>query len=102
MKCIVSIVEDNVSFQEALVKIIEESDDFLLGSVYNSAETALEMVNSKPDVAIVDIQLPGMSGIELIKHLKTKAGTIQCLVCSMYDDDEKIVKSLENGASGYI
>lgn len=102
MKCIVSIVEDNASFQEALVKIIEESDDFLLGLVYTSAEAALEMVQTKPDVAIIDIQLPGMSGIELIKHLKTKASTIQCLVCSMYDDDEKIVKSLENGASGYI
>ncbi len=97
----VSIVEDNVLFQQALVNVINSHDAFRLGQVYGSAEAALQMLQSPPDIAIIDINLPGKNGIELIAQLQ-QAPAIQCLVCSMHDDDDHIVKALESGAVGYI
>lgn len=101
MKRVVSIVEDNVLFQQALVNVINNSDAFTLGQVYGSAEAAITMLKNPPDIVIVDINLPGQSGIELIAQLSIDID-IQCLVCSMHDDDDHIVQALENGAAGYI
>ena len=97
----VSIVEDNALFQQALVDVIRSSQEFELGQVYGSAEAALAMLKSPPEIAIIDINLPGKSGIELIAQLQA-ASHIQCLVCSMHDDDDHIVQALESGAVGYI
>ncbi len=55
-----------------------------------------------PQIAIVDIKLPGKNGVELIAAIKEKAPGILCMVCSFYDDDEFVFKALKNGASGYI
>jgi two-component system, NarL family, response regulator LiaR len=101
MNRVVAIIEDNVLFQQALINVINNSDSFVLGPVYSSAEAALAMLKNPPDIAIVDINLPGKSGIELIAQLEANSD-IQCLVCSMHDDDDHIVKALENGAAGYI
>lgn len=101
MKKVVAIVEDNELFQKALIDVIKNSDAFVLGQVFGSAEAAVDMVVNPPDIAIVDINLPGKSGIELIRQLG-KSSTIQCMVCSMHDDDEHIMRALENGAVGYI
>lgn len=102
MKAAVSILEDSIPFQEALKKIIEESDEFLFCKKYSSAEEAFDMVQNTPDIAIIDIQLPGMSGIDFIRQIKKQTPQTQYLVCSMHDDDEKIISALENGACGYI
>jgi DNA-binding NarL/FixJ family response regulator len=101
-KKVVSIVEDNELFQRALVDVISSNPQFVLGRVYGSAEVAMDMKRHPPDIAIVDINLPGKSGIELIAHLQSANSQIQCLVCSMHDDDDHIVQALENGAVGYI
>ena len=97
----VSIVEDNTLYQQALVNVISSHEAFHLHSVYGSAEAAMDMLQNPPDIAIVDINLPGKSGTELIAALQRHTN-IQCLVCSMHDDDEHIVQALENGAVGYI
>lgn len=102
MKQIVSIVEDSLPFQAALVDIINRSDCFALGKVYGSAEAAVQMLKQTPDIAIVDIQLPGKDGIELIAQLHAARAGIKCLVCSLHDDDERIFRALESGAVGYI
>jgi DNA-binding NarL/FixJ family response regulator len=94
------VVEDNNLYQQALVNVINSSQEFRLHKVYSSAEAAMDMLKNPPDIAIIDINLPGKSGIELIAGLRGTA--IQCLVCSMHDDDDHIVKALENGAVGYI
>lgn len=83
------------------MNVLKDSDSFLPGNVYGSAEAALSMIKDPPDIAIVDINLPGKDGIELIAQL-TAATSIQCLVCSLHDDDDHIVRALENGAVGYI
>jgi len=102
MKTVISIVEDSILFQQALVRLVEGSADLLLSSVYSSAEAAMDMMENPPDLAIIDIQLPGINGIELIKRLHIGQPSIQCIVCSMHDEDEKIISALENGASGYL
>jgi two-component system, NarL family, response regulator LiaR len=101
MAKVVSIVEDNELFQQALINVIQNNNAFALGKVYGSAEAAMQMLKAPPDIAIVDINLPGKSGIELISELHSKT-SIQFMVCSMYDDDDNIVQALENGALGYI
>jgi DNA-binding NarL/FixJ family response regulator len=98
----IDIVEDNKICQQVLIKIINDSSDLLLGTVYETAEAAMEMIIETPDVAIVDVELPGINGIELIKIIKTKAPGILCMILSMHEDDDNIVKALENGADGYI
>ena len=97
----VSVVEDNVLYQQALVNVISSNHSYFLKAVYKSSEEAMAMLQNPPDIAIVDINLPGKSGIELIARLQAQT-QIQCLVCSMYEDDEHIVRALENGAVGYL
>jgi DNA-binding NarL/FixJ family response regulator len=101
MKITVSVVEDNVLYQQALVDVISSNDSFQLHSVYSSAEDAMTLLDNPPEIAIIDINLPGKSGIELIATLREQTRT-QCLVCSMYEDDEHIVQALEKGAVGYL
>lgn len=102
MPATVSIVEDNTMCQHVLVKIIKDTDNLVLRTVYSSAEAAMDMIDTPPDIAIVDIELPGMNGVDLIRKLKEKVPEIQCLIYSMHDDDDLIVQALENGASGFI
>jgi len=99
----VAIVEDNDQFRKALETIInQERDTSLMGS-YTSAEKAyIGLEQSPPDVAIVDISLPGMRGTELIVRLKDKLRHTQFMVCTIHDDNDTIFEALKCGASGYI
>ncbi len=99
----VAIVEDNDQFRKALESIInQERDTELLGS-YTSAEKALNgLEQSPPDVAIVDISLPGMKGTELIVRLKDKLRQTLFMVCTIHDDNDTIFEALKCGAAGYI
>jgi NarL family two-component system response regulator LiaR len=99
----VAIVEDNDQFRKALETIInQEKDTALLGS-YNSAEKALSALEqAPPDVAIIDISLPGMQGPELIVRLIDKLRQTQFMVCTIHDDNDTIFEALKSGASGYI
>lgn len=101
MKITVSVVEDNVLYQQALVDVIRSNETFVLHSVFGSAEEAMALLQDPPEIAIIDINLPGKSGIELIATLREQTST-QCMVCSMYEDDDHIVQALENGAVGYL
>ena len=98
----VSIVEDNKEYRDALKSVIQDADGFVVTHVYGSAEDAMNIIDQPTNIAIVDIQLPGMNGIELIKHLRQKDITTSFLVCSINDDDESIFNALKSGASGYI
>ncbi|HZI52443.1 MAG TPA: response regulator transcription factor, partial [Chitinophagaceae bacterium] len=68
-----------------------------------SAEDALFQIKQQPpDIAIVDIKLPGKSGVELIKELKNALPDLLCIVCSYYDSDDYVFSALKNGACGYL
>ena len=99
----VSIIEDDKNYREGLELLINNADGFQLEHSYSSAEKAMEhIVIHPPHIAIVDIKLPGKSGIELIADIKRTVPDILCMVCSFYDDDEFIFRALKNGACGYI
>lgn len=99
----VSIIEDDKNYREGLEDFINASEEFRVLQSYPSGETALpHMLENPPAIAVVDIKLPGMSGVELIRQLKMKRPDIQCMVCSFYDDNEIVFNALRNGASGYI
>jgi len=99
----VSIVEDNDHFRNALETIVNHEKDITLVGSYSSAEKALSALEqSPPDIAIIDISLPGMRGTELIVRLKDKMRLTQFMVCTIHDDDDTIFEALKSGASGYI
>lgn len=102
MKITVSIVEDNSSFRASLIQLIQSTEGLEFISAYSNAEDATEILKKKPDIVIIDIVLPGKNGLELICEIREQNERIQFLVCSSYDDDDRIFAALEAGASGYI
>jgi len=99
----VAIVEDNDQFRTALETIVSQEKDITLTGSYTSAEKALSALEqSSPDIAIIDISLPGMRGTELIVRLKDKLPHTQFMVCTIHDDNDTIFEALKSGASGYI
>ncbi len=99
----VIIVEDNREIREGLAAIINQSLDFKCIALYENAEDAMEGLNgNEPHIALVDIHLPGMSGIEFIHHLSTFKPSVLSVVCTIYEDNDHIFDSLKSGAKGYL
>ena len=70
--------------------------------VFASAEEALPYIKELSGIVIVDIKLPGINGATLVSHITRANENVQCIICSMYDDDEFIFSALKNGALGYL
>lgn len=103
MKKRIGIVEDNRDLREALAMMIQFTEHFELAGSYENAEIAIASIpKAKPDAILMDINLPGFSGIECVSILKRDHPKILFLMCTSFEDDDKIFKSLEAGASGYI
>jgi DNA-binding NarL/FixJ family response regulator len=99
----VAIVEDNFYHRLAMVKLFQNADGFLLNGAYSSAEEALPgLLMHQPDITIIDIQLPVMSGISLIQKLRFDLPRTQFLICTLYQDNDIIFEAMRAGASGYI
>lgn len=99
----VSIIEDDPHFRAGLEVLINNSNIFKVISSFNSAEDAVPVIfKHPPQIAIVDIKLPGKSGVELIKELKDALPDLLCMVCSYYDSDDYVFNAIKNGASGYL
>ncbi|HVV54254.1 MAG TPA: response regulator transcription factor [Mucilaginibacter sp.] len=99
----VAIVEDIKEIREGLQILINFSDGFHCEQVYANAEQALLLIpENKPDVVLMDINLPGLSGIECVKRLKPLCPDTQFIMSTVYDDDENIYESLKAGATGYL
>ncbi|MEO7174260.1 MAG: response regulator transcription factor [Saprospiraceae bacterium] len=99
----IGIVEDNHEFRNALQLILGGTPGYACTSVFSNAEEAIKrLALEKPDIVLMDIQLPGMSGIDCIKQIKSEAPDIQFMMFTSYEDDEKIFDALAAGASGYI
>lgn len=99
----ISIVEDDPAVRKSLAGVINGSPDFECLGVYGSAEEALcEVPHHLPDVLLMDIGLPGRSGIECTAILKTAHPELQVLILTTYDESKSIFEALRAGASGYL
>jgi two-component system, NarL family, response regulator LiaR len=99
----VAIIEDLESFRNALATLIERTDGFTLIGQYANAEDAIQpIIETCPDICLVDINLPGMNGIQLVSKIRHAQPKILCMMCTAYDEDEKVFQALEAGAHGYL
>jgi RNA polymerase sigma factor (sigma-70 family) len=99
----VSIVEDNDKLRATLARVINRADGFRCVSHYASAEDALkDLPQVRPDVVLMDINLPGMNGVECVRQLKQLLPQIQVMMLTVYEDTENIFNALTAGASGYM
>lgn len=99
----VAIIEDRREIREALATLINGTDGFLCTGSFRSMEDALGRIGRQlPDVALVDIGLPGMSGIEGLRILKEQYPGMLLMMLTVYDDDERIFDAMCAGASGYL
>lgn len=99
----VSIVEDDTPFRESLVAWLNGTEGFRCAGAYPNGETALrEMPNNWPDVVLMDINLPRMSGIICVSKLKAMRPALHIVMLTAYVEEEPIFDSLKAGASGYL
>jgi DNA-binding NarL/FixJ family response regulator len=99
----VSIVEDNEKLRGTLARVINRADGFRCVSQHPDAEDALkELPEVRPDVVLMDINLPGMNGVECVRQLKKLSPEIQVMMLTVYEDTESIFNALAAGASGYM
>jgi len=99
----VAIVEDNPGLREQLVQILATARDVKCVGAFGSAEEALQQIPSQqPDVVLMDIKLPGMSGIECVARLKKILPHLQIIILTVYEDSENIFRALRSGANGYL
>jgi len=101
--CRVSLVDDDRGTRESVSEVLRRAAGIELLEIYASAEEAIPGIrNRPPDVALVDIKLGGMSGIECVQRLKLDCPAVEFLMLTTYDDSDLIFKSLQVGASGYL
>src|SRR5436305_5550558 len=102
MAITVSIVEDQDQLRNTLARVLKRADGFECVSTYGTAEAGLEdLPQNKPNVVLMDINLPGMNGVECVRKLKQIAPQIQIVMLTVYEDTENIFNALAAGASGY-
>jgi DNA-binding NarL/FixJ family response regulator len=103
MNIAVAIVEDNHDIRHALEQIIEMADGYsLAGSYINGEEALLQIPLISPAIVLMDINLGGINGIEVVRQLKRNMTEVLFMMCTIYEEDEKIFEALSAGASGYI
>jgi len=103
MPITVSIVEDNHGTRESLVALLGRASGLrCLGAYASGEEALLGIPRDKPEVALVDINLPGMSGIECVAKLKVQLPALEVLMLTTYEESDLIFHSLRAGASGYL
>ena len=99
----VSIVDDEPGLRESIATFVDGSPGFRCVSAYESAEAALQRLPAdRPDVVLMDINMPGMNGIECVQRLKTTMPAVQIVMLTVYEDTDQIFKALAAGASGYL
>ncbi len=100
----VGIIEDRTEIREALASYFKSLDDIYCNIAVESVEDFLSLITNETviDVLLLDIELPGISGINGIHLIKEKLPEINIIIITVYDDDDKIFNALKNGATGYL
>jgi len=99
----VTIVEDDPEICQALQKVIDSSEDLSCVAIFDDAESfTARFMDLNTDVVLMDINLPGNSGIQTVARLKSRRPEVQFMMCTVFNDSDKIFDSLCSGATGYI
>jgi DNA-binding NarL/FixJ family response regulator len=99
----VAIVEDDEYIRDSLADLVKGAANLDLAGVYENGEAALAGIpESRPDVVMMDIQLPGVGGVECVRDLKAALPDVNFLMLTAYEDSDNLFESLKAGASGYL
>lgn len=99
----VVVFEDNPALRDSLALLLQTTEGIELKAVYSDASRLVSrMEQTMPDVALMDIQMPGINGIEAVQIIKEKFPQVQVMMQTVFDADDKVFASLCAGASGYI
>ena len=99
----VSIVEDLTEVREGLAELVSSDKELSMIGSFEDAESAIDKLpNLQADIVIMDINLPGMSGIDCIRSVKEKCPDTQFMMFTVYENDDKVFEALKAGASGYL
>jgi len=97
------VVDDHPVVREGLVASLEDNPEFQVVGAAGSAEDALRLVAAqRPDVILLDLELPGVNGLEAIPGLAAASGASRILILTAYDTDERVLGALRAGAKGYL
>ena len=99
----VAVVEDKAPLRQQYERLLNEAEGFTCCGAFADAESALAGVTqAAPEVVLMDIQLPKMSGVECVARLKATTPGVNVIMLTAYDDSELIFRALQNGAGGYL
>jgi DNA-binding NarL/FixJ family response regulator len=99
----ITIFDDNKNIRESIAMLLKlENDLEVVGSFSNVLDCTEDVRESKPDIILMDIEMPGMSGIEAVRSIKKEFPHIQILMQTVFEDDDRVFDSICAGASGYI
>ncbi len=99
----VFLADDHAVLRAGLRMLIDAQPDMLAAGEAEDGEEAVgQVVSLRPDVALLDVNMPGLDGLEATRRIKAAAPEVKVLILSMYDDEGYLRRALENGASGYI
>src|ERR1700744_3534708 len=103
MKVTLAIVEDKAGFRESLARMLNETAGYHCPQVYGSAEEALAgMPPAPPEVVLMDINLPGISGVECVQRLRVLLPQVRVIMLTFYKNPKNFYAALKAGASGYL
>lgn len=99
----VAICEDNDDFRESLLQFIDDTPGYIVTDSLCSAEMVIDTIEKElPDVILMDIDMPGINGIDATELIKSKYPFINVLILTVYEDEQKIFDAILAGASGYL
>lgn len=99
----IAIFDDNKNIRESIKMLLDTVPDFeVVGSYSHVLDCVDDVKECRPDVVLMDIEMPGMTGIEAVKQIKKEFPQIQVLMQTVFEDDDRVFDSICSGASGYI